>query len=201
MIPCASGVDQLREFLETAFTVGHIAVRIATCEPADDAAAVRQRMVQQGFDVLGVRENGRVTGYIMREELAEGECDRFRQPFTHNVIVGISTPLVEALPLLVDKPRLFVFDRAQIDSIVTPADLQKSPMRMLLFSLVSLLETYMLEMVRIVYSGESFLDPMSDKRKEQARKLLARRRKRNEEIDLADCLQMCDKRELLIKKR
>lgn len=156
-------------------------------------------MVQSNFDVLGLRENGRVTGYVLREELAEGACDRFRRPFTHDVIIGISTPLIEALPLLVDNPRLFVLDRTNIDSIVTVADLQKSPMRMLLFSLVSLLETYMLEMVRVVYPGESFLAGMSDERKEAARKLLAQRQKRNEEIDLADCLPMCDKRELLIK--
>jgi hypothetical protein len=199
MVLCAFGVDQLREFLETAFTVGHIAVGIETCQPADDAALVKQRMVQSNFDVLGLRENGRVTGYVLREELAEGACDRFRRPFAHDVIVGISTPLIEALPLLVDRPRLFVLDRTQMDSIVTPADLRKSPMRMLLFSLVSLLETYMLEMVRSLYPGESFLKPMSDKRQEHARKLLAERQKRNEEIDLADCLQMCDKRDLLIE--
>src|SRR5262249_53343328 len=101
--------------------------------------------------------------------------------------------------LLRFKAQLFVLERTKITSLVARADLQKSPVRMLLFGLISLLETYLLEMVRICYPGDSFRDKLAPGRLEKAQRLLSALTGENEEIDLAGCLNMADKRDLLIQ--
>ncbi len=47
-----------------------------------------------------------------------------------------------------NRDHLFVLDGARLESIVTSADLQKPPVRMLLFGLVSLLDMFLLALVR-----------------------------------------------------
>src|SRR5262249_8656091 len=89
--------------------------------------------------------------------------------------------------------------RASINGFVTRADLQQPPVRMLLFGLVSLLEMYLVAMVRICYPDESFQDSLTPGRQDKARQLLAERTGRNEDIDLADCLKLSDKYNLLVQ--
>jgi hypothetical protein len=84
--------------------------------------------------------------------------------------------------------------------IITKADLQKQPVRMLLFWLVTLLEMEMSRVVRLKYPGVTWKDNLSANRVENAQLILDDRRKRNEEIDLLECIQFCDKRDLLLKE-
>lgn len=78
--------------------------------------------------------------------------------------------------------------------------MQKAPVRMLLFGLVTLLEMHLLRLIRIYYPNDSWQEFLSDGRLEQAKKLLSERHARNEAIDLADCLQFCDKRDLILRR-
>ena len=89
---------------------------------------------------------------------------------------------------------LFVLEGARLESIVTSADLQKPPVRMLLFGLVSLLEMFLLALVRNHCPEGSFVSVLKPQSLEEATKLYEKRRASNEEIDLADCLHICDKR-------
>jgi hypothetical protein len=81
---------------------------------------------------------------------------------------------------------------------VTRGDLQKAPMRMWLFGLISLFEMQMLRLIREYYPDELWTKIISRKRLKEARKILKDRCKRNEKIDLADCLQFCDKKNILL---
>lgn len=70
---------------------------------------------------------------------------------------------------------------------------------MLLFSLVTLLEMQMLRLVHHYYPDGSWLEQLkSKKRVEAAMNLHAIRSAKNEDIDLADCLQFADKRDILL---
>ncbi len=196
-IPFNLGIADLHSLLDNSLMVHHIAVPLETCCINDDAKAVQRRMDENNFDVLGATANGNIQGYFRRQDLMEGKCQGSRKLFTPADIIASTTPLVELLPLLRVKPYLFVLARTKITSLVTRADLQKSPVRMLLFGLASLLEMYLLEMVRICYPRGSFQDSLSPGRLEKAKRLFSDRAETNEEIDLADCLKMADKYGLL----
>jgi len=189
----------LRALLDDTLLVRHISVRLATFDADDSADAVRATMQADNFDSAAIRSGGVILGYILRDRLSGGLCKDHLITFGRSDIVSSNTPLVEVLPFLADRKFLFVLNRIEIKEIVTLSDLQKSPVRMALFGTVTLLEMYMLWMVRICYPDDAFTKILPVKRLDLAHKLLAIRKHKNEEIDLADCLQMCDKRDLLLK--
>ena len=83
--------------------------------------------------------------------------------------------------------------------IVTRGDLQKAQVRMLLFGLVTLLEMQFLRLILFYYPNDSWGKYLSKSRLESAKKLQEERQKRDEALNLADCLQFCDKTDLIFK--
>lgn len=195
-----STLMDLRNLCEHSFTVNYIAERLHCCKGTDNATQVREEMENSDYDVLGIEEKGAVYGYVDRCQLKAGTCAEAKYTFQPWELVAESTTLLDLLPILRNKERVFVLNRNRIGGIVTRGDLQKAPMRMLLFELVTLLEMHLLRLVRIHYPEDSFQKALSESRLNAAQRLMAERQQRNEAIDLADCLQFCDKRDLVLKK-
>ena len=105
---------------------------------------------------------------------------------------------MKLLPILQQNPRLFVLDCNQVSGIITCGDLQKAPVRMLLFGLVTLLEMNLLRLVRLYYPQDAWQKVLKSDRLEVARRLWRESQERNEATDLLDYLQFCDKRELVL---
>ena len=101
--------------------------------------------------------------------------------------------------MLKDTPWLFVTVMDQVWGIATRGDLQKTPVRMWLFGLVSLLEMQFLRIIRATYPSEQWKPLLSEGRLSQAAAIMDDRLRRNEAIDLADCLQFADKRTIVAK--
>jgi hypothetical protein len=192
-------LSDLHFSLEDSLMVRHIAVPLETCGVNDDAKIVRKHMEEKHFDVMGVQEYGILRGYVRQKSLGTGKCGSQCKSFGPTDIIASTTSLVELLPLLRTRPYLFILDRTKVNGLVTRADLEKSPVRMLLFGIVSLLEMYLLSMVRICYPGESFRERLKPNRLAKAEGVLAARTDRDEDIDLADCLKLVDKYELLVQ--
>jgi hypothetical protein len=87
----------------------------------------------------------------------------------------------------------------EVSGIITKGDLQKAPMRMWLFGVLSLLEMQFLRLIRAVYPQDGWKGLLSEDRLAKAEQLLQERQGRNEAIDLADCLQFADKRSIVLK--
>lgn len=64
-----SKYDDLRRYFETAITVGHVAEGLKCCDGNDEAARVREQMRSLDFDVMSLKINGIVEGYVCRERL------------------------------------------------------------------------------------------------------------------------------------
>lgn len=192
--------EDLRNLFAQSITVRHVLEKLQSCHTDDDATITRKRMEEElDFDVMGVKEDGEVYSYVERSDLGTGPCGRYKRTFLPSELVAESTPLMDLLPVLHDTPRIFVLDRNKVTGIVTRGDLQKAPMRMLLFGLITLLEMHLLRLVRINYPNESWQNLLTNKRLNRARKLFEKRKARNEALDLADCLQFCDKRKLVLR--
>lgn len=104
-----------------------------------------------------------------------------------------------ASSLIRDRPRVFVLSQDQVSGIVTRGDLQKAPVRMWLFGLISLFEMQLLRLIRLHYPNEAWKSLLTQSRLDGAQKILDGRAKRNEAIDLSDCLQFCDKKTVILK--
>ncbi len=193
--------QDLRDLFEHSITVKHVAEKLKSCKAHDDAAVIKKCMEKLDFDVMGIEDEGAVYGYVEQSKLETGQYMKYQRIFHPSELIAESTPLIDILPILRDKPRVFVLDRNKVTGIITRGDLQKAPVRLLLFGLVTLLEMHLLHLVRIYYPSDSWQGFLKDTRLEKAKGLLARRSERNEAIDLADCLQFCDKRDLILRNQ
>jgi hypothetical protein len=189
-------LHDLHRIMDDSFVVRHIAVPLESCNASDDAHVVKSRMEAMHFDLMGLRENGVITGYVRREDLKKGHCRNYCKTFLPVDIVSSRTPLGRLLPLMAARPHFFVLEHTEINGVVTRADLQKDPVRMVLFGLLSLMEMYLLSMVRLCYPAGT-LEQIPNL--EDAKDVLRVRRNRNEDIDLADCLYLSDKTVLFLR--
>lgn len=194
-----SAYQDLRDLFGCDIKARHILEPLQSCKAEESAAAVRRRMEKLDFDVMGIEDEGRIDGYVERSSLGAGLCRNYKRKFVSSELVEDSTPLLNVLSALRDVPRKFVTHRNKVTGIVTRGDLQKAPVRMWLFGLITLLEMRLLRIIRNHFPSDSWTVHVSDGRIVSAGGLFALRKKRNEAIDLADCLQFCDKRELMFK--
>jgi hypothetical protein len=196
-----SSVEDLREIFEKNIAVRHIAEPFCSFDEVADAQKVRDFMNRADYDVVGVRQRGLVTGYVHRTALVQGKIgDHLKKFESHEILPG-TAPLLEALKVLADSGRVFALSFGKVSGIITRGDLQKVPIRMWLFGLISLIEMQLLRIIRDRFPYDLWSELLTPGRIEKAQKLLEMRQKRNEAIDLADCLQFCDKREIVVKTK
>lgn len=196
-----SSLNDLRELFEHRITVRHISEPLVSFDSNHLAAQVRRFMEEKDYDVVGVREDGLVSGYARKDDLSLEDGDQVGVHlvrFKSEDMLSESTPLLNVFEALRNSPRVFILFLGRVGGIVTKGDLQKAPVRMWLFGLISLIEMQLLRIIRDYYPDDSWMSLISH-RLTDAETLLADRKRRNEAIDLADCLQFCDKREIVLK--
>jgi hypothetical protein len=194
-----SSARELRELFDRRLTVRHIAeFQLECAHMEEDGATVRQRMLELDVDVMPVVTHGKVHGYVVRKELHGGPCGDQMLPLHPELLIAESTPLLDVFVLLRNQPWRFVLDRNDVAAIVTRGDLRKPPVRMFLFVLVNLLEMHLGRLIRHYWPEEAWRSHLSLIRHENAEKLQASRKARNEALDLVDCLQLCDKRDIAL---
>ena len=176
---------------------------LETAKNDEDGNDVKNRMLERDYDVMPVTSNNgtdRIIGYVLQSELNEGPCIGQMKNITPNDILAESTPVLASLILLRDRDWLFVLEGNKILGIVTKGDLRKAPVRMFLFALVNLIEMHLTRLIRDTCEEDELLQLISKDRFKYARKLFNERIQRNEALDIFDCLQLCDKRDITLKK-
>ena len=146
---------------------------------------------------MGIKEKGRIYGYIKQSDLRTGPCHHYQKLFHPSELISESTPLIDLLMILHDSPRIFVLECNRVTGIITRGDLQKAPVRIFLFGLITLLEMQLQRIIQNEYSDNSWTNLLKPQRLKKAKELLTQRQARNEDIGLVDCLQFCDKRILI----
>lgn len=190
---------KLRSLFEQNINVISIAETLETCGISDDAATIKQYMQLKDFDVMGVEDEGIVVGYVTKNDFnKDGVCKDFYRTFSPAEMVSESTPLLQTLEILNESQRIFILEGNRVNKVVTLADLQKQPIRMLLFGLISLFEMQANRMIKEYLPDDAWQHHLQMERVEKAKNLFTERKSRNEAIELCDCLQICDKRDVII---
>ena len=168
-------------------------------ELARKAGDVRTFMEERHLDVIGVRDQGLVVGYVQRSSLGDGPCSEHLQPFDEEQVILDTTPLAEVILALKDYPRLFVSVFGRVGGIVSRSDLQKPPVRMWLFGMVTIIEMRATRLIEQAAPGEEWRQYLSQARLAKAEELLAERTRRNQDLGLIDCLQFSDKCQIVAR--
>jgi hypothetical protein len=194
--------SDLRRLFERAISIREIAEPLSSFDINRDADSVRGVMEARNFDVVGLRDDGRLVGYVRRKDLAAGAVRDQLIHFGEGDTLSESEPLLAAIQALRDRSELFIAILGQVGGIVTKGDLQKTPVRMWLFGMISLIEMQMLRLIRKRFPHGTWKELLSSSRVDHAQKVFAERKRRNEEtnvLDFSDCLQICDKATIFLK--
>lgn len=194
-----SSLGDLQRLFARTITLRDIAEPLSSFDAGQSAKEVGAFMDHRGYDVVGVREQGVVTGFAARTPLDGGPLGNHRQPFAAADVLPDSEPLLAAFAALRERRHVFITVLGHVGGIVTRGDLQKAPVRLWLFGLVSLLEMQMLRVVRERYPADDWSCHLTPERIEGARRVFEDRRRRREENELCDCLQLGDKATILMK--
>lgn len=194
-----SSFKDIRQIFENGVTVKNIAEPLASFDADHPTYKVLQFMGKKRYDVIGVKQDGVVCGYAEKSDISSNKLGNHCKPFQLKDLLSETDPLRGAFKNLADSRQLFVLRLGKVCGIVTRADLQKVPVRLWLFGLVSSLEMQFLRIIKERYPGNSWEILISSERLNNTKQVFADRQQRNEEIDLVDCTQFCDKHDIILK--
>ena len=164
--------SRLRRLFLEGFSAMDVAEPLVSFDESASSQDVKQFMDEKGFDLVGVRQNGLVEGYVRRDELTSGTCGEHFHPFTpDDDLVPDTANLIDVVKSLSINQQCFVTILDQVGAIITLTDLEKPPMRMFLFGMITMFEMSMTEVLRQLYPDNSWQEFLSEKRIDIAKKL------------------------------
>jgi len=196
MISPPSSPHHLRRTLEESLLVRHIAAPLESRQGGREAAEVRAYMDERNFDVMALQNCERTTHYVCREELGEGKCQDFARQIEATQIVSSATPLVDLRPGSSVRAGGSQTGKHRHEGGPSGVASQDAPLRAGQPSRHVSAASGAATLSR----NESFRETLKPQRLEEAQRLYEKRMSMNQEIDLADCLQICDKRDLILRK-
>jgi len=151
-------VEALRN-IENVFTVGLIATpreAFRTCQAAEQLARVVERYRSELFDFLPVIEasDDQIIGLIelvafMGQPVGEGDLvSRHMQPLSEKNLIGNDAGILDFIRHADHHRCRLVIEGRRIAGLVTLSDLQRLPVRAVLFTMVTHLEILMAEFIR-----------------------------------------------------
>lgn len=191
--------DRLRRLFQEGFGALDVAEPLTWFDADRSADDVRAALDRRGEDVAGILDDGALLGYVRLADLGDGNVRGDVQPFPERRILPDTAPLSAVIRAVHQADYCFVRMLGQPSAVVGRKDLEKAPMRMWLFGMITLLETALTEAVEFFFPDGAWNGHLPAGRLEKAKALRAERERRHQEADLLNCLQMADKVLVLLK--
>lgn len=193
--------SSLRKIFSDNITAKNIYEPILCCPLNSNGHDAKEALRIRGFDVAGVKntENGEVIGYIQAGDLGDENIEKYVRKINSDLLVSDSTPIADIFSILTEIDYSFVISGKNISGIITKADINKPPVRIYLFGIISLFEMHLSAWVNHYFPDDSWLVSVPEKRIQGAKKIFEQRKSNNQELSLLECMQFCDKRDLLLK--
>ncbi len=188
--------SELHALLEDWLRTRHLTQPLESID--QDQAVSPLKFSARKLSVLGVLHHGEVIGSIRVDALRDNDWQSQIRPLSDHQVIEGNASLLALITRLAGRHWLFVRQAGRIDGFVSRSDMQRAPFRMLLFGLISLLEMRLVHLVQRHYSEAQVAEALNASRLQKARSLHNNRKMRGEELDLIDCLQIADKRDLLL---
>ena len=197
-----AGPEFKRMFSEI-FSARDIAEALLSFGADSPCGEVRSVMQHQGKQVVSVRVNGSVQGYVRLADLQQGDisqhCTDIIRHFTVDQVVAGGASFSDVIHVLTRHDYCFVTALGNVSGVVCRDDMNKPVVRMWLFGIVTLIEISLMDMVQRRFPQDSWRDVISQGRLEKAKSIQAERQRRNVNCALIDCLQFSDKGQILIE--
>jgi len=185
--------QDLHRLFQHSITVREIAEPLVSFEADIPSKKILAFMKERDFDVVGVRRDGVTTQFVKRDSLRKGFLEKHAKALSDDHLLDESAPLDRALEALKDSRWMFVRFLGRPSGIVTRGDLQKAPVRMWLFGLISLLEMQLTRGIKEAYPNDGWTRYLTEDRLKHPKSIQRERALRGEAIDLVECVQIKDK--------
>ncbi len=116
-----------------------------------------------------------------------------------DLLLRSNASLFEVIHILARHKCVQVENSGGSSGIITRHDFEGLPGRTWLFGLIAAIEIFFTLRIRLLWEGEAWTPLLPEGRLQKARQLLAERARHGERRDLLDCIQFCDKVEILIR--
>ncbi len=191
--------SRMKRLFAEGFTAMDIAEPLLSFDADKPAKNVRQFMSDNSLDVVGVRNDGVVIGYVQLEEMADGNCADYVHCFDEGVVLDQTSSYRDVIDCLARSKYCFVSVLGSVGAVITRSDIQKAPVRMWLSGMISIVEMYISRQLKTKYQGSSWQTLISANRLRKAQNLQEDRKRRNQKLSLLDCLHLADKAKILVK--
>jgi hypothetical protein len=191
--------DSVKRIFTETFTARDVAESLASFDSRASSQQVRAFMEARDFDVVGIRQEGQFVGFVDKDSLGDGTCGQYMQALDGIPLLSDSDPMLTVLMEMNRARFLFVTMLGSVSGIVTPADMQKPAVRMWLFGIVTMIEMRCTELIEHNCPADSWKTYLSEARLQKAQALLAERSRRNQTLQLFDCLQFSDKGQIVAR--
>lgn len=169
---------------------------------SDEIEKVEVYFNKNNYDVIGFKENGKVTGFLEKGKFVNiSNPTASMSKFDISDLITKDTNLIDCLRLLKTKRRLFVINKSQIESIVTVSDIQKPAVRMLFFGVVTYFESKIATLIHEIHPNDEWKQHLKVERIDRAMKTYKYLIEKNQEINLINCTQLCDKTDIILKDK
>jgi hypothetical protein len=190
----------MRRLFTEDFNAADIADPCLSFDAERSASDVREVMIRRDATVAGVRVDGLVAGYVRQEDLGSGTVGDVVRAFAPGEVIPYTAGFHDVLASLAVFETVFVTSTGTVSAVIDRRDLQSAPVRMWLFGLITILESFVSRELEARFPDESWTTELSAGRLAKARELLSERRRRNLEASLVDCLQFGDKAGILVRQ-
>ncbi len=181
-----------------AFSAQDIAEPLRSFDRELEAVGIAASMDQHGILVAGLRDQGVVAGYVPRSALAEGSAHDHLRPFRRDQVIDGGASLTDVVLVLTRHDYCFVRVLDDVVGVIERGDMQKPLVRMWLFGFITSTEMLLREQTLLRWPGDVWTERMSAARLAKAKALRDERRRRGQECQLLDCVQISDFAQILL---
>lgn len=118
----------------------------------EKASNVLEEMEAHNFDVAAVTENGNVQWFVQRKALKAQNSSILLKEVAESImvkyVISEQTKIEELLDLLTKQDFFFVIGKKEVTGLITYADLNRRPVKLLFYLLISELEARLIEMIK-----------------------------------------------------
>ncbi len=181
------------------FTARDIAEPLRSFDETAAPATICAAMENQQLEIVGIRKSGVMAGWLARSDVNNGSELSSCRPFDKVSVIADSDSLNDVVQKLSPESCLFLRTFGEVSGVIRISDLQKAPMRMWLFGLVTITELRVTSMIDAVCPQGSWQQYLSQGRLQIAVTLQEERRRRHQEPSLLECLQLSDKGKIVAR--
>jgi hypothetical protein len=157
-----------------------------TCSPLESSTSDAKELSDKtGYGVIPIKKETGISAYYERKN------DRIQEIKVNNLISWGSS-VSNCLRLFHGNEFFFVNRENTIVGFVNHADLDKVPVRLLFYVLLSKLETVLMNVITSVYKSDSWSNLLSHERIDKIRQIFEAKKKQGLEVDLVSCLNLSD---------